>query len=173
MDLTNCKLQSDPVHFKLKLMCSLLFSECMIAPTETQHMSPHLPDGLGSLGVPNDNSCSGLYPSTKDENTLTQISCKHYGTCILGMSMNDLCQTYISMLMVSQPYHAPMFCIPAPCVLKPNCTKSIVVILTLLKPSIAGRMSRLISVSLSNVHLDNKKRRSRNQNNARRPASHV
>ena len=36
LDLTNCKLQTDPVHFELKLTRNLLFTECVIAPTEAE-----------------------------------------------------------------------------------------------------------------------------------------
>ena len=43
LDLTNCGSQSDPVHFELKLIRGLLFTDYVIAPTDSEHVSSHLP----------------------------------------------------------------------------------------------------------------------------------
>ena len=71
-NLTNCKSQIDPVHFKLKLMHGLLFTEYVITPSESERTSPHLPDGASSSSVPNNTPCSVLYSSVKDVNALTR-----------------------------------------------------------------------------------------------------
>ena len=71
LDLTNCKSQMDPVHFELKLICGLLFMEYMIAPTEAEHVFPHLLDGTCSPEIPDHLPCSGLCPTAKDVNALT------------------------------------------------------------------------------------------------------
>ena len=62
----------DPVHFKLKLIRGLLFTEYMIAPTDAERVSPHLPDGACSSDIPDHLPCSGLCPSTKAVNALTR-----------------------------------------------------------------------------------------------------
>ena len=61
----------DPVHFKLKLIRGLLFTEYMIAPTDAERVSPHLPDGACSSAIPDCLPCSGSCPSTKDANALS------------------------------------------------------------------------------------------------------
>ena len=96
------------------------------------------------------------------------INCKRYGICILVTSMNNLCWIYTSMLMASQPCNILTSYIPAPCVLNLSNTRPIEVIPTSPKPLIAGRISRLFLVSLSNICHDNKRRRDHNQNNVRR-----
>ena len=72
LDLTNCRSQSDPVHFELKLIRGLLFTDYMIAPTDSERVSSHLPDGICSTDVPTQLSCSGSCSSTKDVNALTR-----------------------------------------------------------------------------------------------------
>ena len=62
----------DPVHFELKLIHGLLFTEYMIAPTEAERVSPHLPDGACSSDIPDHLPCSGLCPTAKDVNALTR-----------------------------------------------------------------------------------------------------
>ena len=72
LDLTNGKTQMDPVHFELKLMRGLLFTEHMIAPTEMERVSPHPHDGACSQEIPDHLPCSGACPTVKDFNALTR-----------------------------------------------------------------------------------------------------
>ena len=72
LDLTNCRSQTDPVHFELKLIRGLLFTDYMIAPTDSEHVSSHLPDGTCSTATLDQLPCSGLCSLTKDVNTLSR-----------------------------------------------------------------------------------------------------
>ena len=71
LDLTNCKLQLDPVHFELKLMHSLLFTECVIAPTELEHTAPHPCNDTFSHDVLSTTPCHALCASTQSVKALT------------------------------------------------------------------------------------------------------
>ena len=46
---------------ELKLIPGLLFTDCMITPTDSEHVSSHLPDGACSTNDPTQPSCSGSF----------------------------------------------------------------------------------------------------------------
>ncbi len=75
LDLTDCKSESSPVHFELRLIRGLLFTDHLIAPTQAEHLSATLPDGTPSItdatdvsGIPCDGSCHTF----RDVNALTR-----------------------------------------------------------------------------------------------------
>ena len=97
------QISTDPVHFELKLMRGLLFTDYMIAPTDSEHVSSHLPNGTCSTAITDRLPCSGLCSSTKDVNALTRDQLRELWHMRLG-HINERLMSDLHFLIMGNRY---------------------------------------------------------------------